>query len=59
MNLLQSGNNKRNNSSQAQATTNHVRRTRELRWLRARHAGRLDIRARRVRTIMRRNIAGC
>jgi hypothetical protein len=55
MNLLQSG----NDSSQAQATTDHVRRTRELRWLRARHAGRLDILARRVRAIMRRNIAGC
>jgi hypothetical protein len=35
MNFLQSRNNKRNNSIQAQATTDHVHRTRELRWLRA------------------------
>jgi hypothetical protein len=39
MNFLQSRNNKRNNSIQAQATTDHVHRTRELRWLRAYLAG--------------------
>jgi hypothetical protein len=39
MNFLQSRNNKRNNSIQAQATTDHVHRTRELRRLRAYLAG--------------------